>query len=130
MRPLLLCLALSAVLPAQDRAQDPVEIIRRSTELDHRNTELSRSYTFLERQEQRDLDANGKLKKAESETRDVTILEGSPYRRLVARDDKPLSAKDQAKEEERLQKSIADRRRETPEQRQYRQDEPHPHHAD
>ena len=97
MRLLLLSLALPAVLSAQD----PLEIIRRATELDRRNTEISRSYTFLQRQEQRD-------------------LEGSPYRRLVARDDKPLSAKDQRKEEEKLQKSIADRRKETPEQRQRR----------
>ena len=116
MRLLLLSLALPAVLSAQD----PLEIIRRATELDRRNTEISRSYTFLQRQEQRDVDAGGKLKKTESETFDVTLLEGSPYRRLVARDDKPLSPKDQRKEEEKLQKSIADRRKETPEQRQRR----------
>ena len=116
MRLFLLSLALPAVLSAQD----PLEIIRRSTELDRRNTEISRSYTFLQRQEERDLDAGGKLKKTESETFDVTLLEGSPYRRLVARDDKPLSPKDQRKEEEKLQNSIADRRKETPEQRERR----------
>jgi hypothetical protein len=115
-RLLLLTLALPAVLSAQD----PLEILRRATELDQRNTEISRNYTFLERQEKRDLDSGGKLKKTESATVDVTLLEGSPYRRLVARDDKPLSPADQRKEEEKLQKSIADRRRETPEQRQRR----------
>jgi hypothetical protein len=115
-RLLLLALALPAVLPAQD----PLEIIRRSTELDRRNTEISRSYTFLQRQEQRDLEASGKLKKTESETFDVTLLEGSPYRRLVARDDKPLSQKDAGKEEAKLQHSIEDRRKETPEQRERR----------
>ena len=113
MRFLLLSLALPAVL----FAQDPLEIIRRASELDRRDTEISRSYTYLERQERRDLDASGKLKKTESETFDVTLLEGSPYRRLVARDDKPLSPKDQRKEEEKLQKSIADRRKESPEER-------------
>ena len=116
MRLLLLTLALPVVLAAQD----PLEIIRRATELDQRNTEISRTYTFLERQEQRDLDSGGKLKKTESSTFDVTLLEGSPYRRLVARNDKPLSPKDQRKEEEKLQKSIADRRQETPEQRERR----------
>lgn len=116
MRLLLLTLALPAVL----FARDPLEIIRRATEIDRRNTEISRSYTFLQRQEQRDLDSSGKLKKTGSETFDVTLLEGSPYRRLVARDDQPLSPKDQRKEEEKLQKSIADRRMETPEQRQRR----------
>jgi hypothetical protein len=115
-RLLLLALALPAVL----LAQDPLEIVRRATELDRRNTEISRSYTFLERQEQRDLDAVGKLKKTESVTFDVTLLEGSPYRRLVARNDQPLSPKDQRKEEEKLQHSIEDRRQETPEQHERR----------
>ncbi len=116
MRLLLLTLALPAILAAQD----PLEIIRRATELDSRNTEISRRYTFLERQERRDLDSSGKLKNTESETFDVTLLEGSPYRRLVARNDQPLSPKDQRREEEKLQKSIADRRKETPEQRDRR----------
>jgi hypothetical protein len=119
-RLLLLVLALPAVLSAQDPTRDPLEIVRRSTELDRRNTEISRSYTYLERQEHRDLDSNGKLKKTESETRDVTLLEGSRYRRLVSRNDQPLSPKEQRQEEERLQKSIEDRRKETPEQRERR----------
>ena len=113
-------LLLSLALPAFLSAQDPLEIIRRSTELDRHNTEISRSYTFLQRQEQRDLDASGKLKKTESTTFDVTLLEGSPYRRLVARDDQSLSPKDQRKEEEKLQHSIADRRKETPQERERR----------
>lgn len=113
-------LLLSLAIPAILIAQTPLEIIRRATELDRRNTEIARSYTFLERQEQRDLDASGKLKKAESETFDVTLLEGSPYRRLVARNDKPLAPQEQSKEEEKLQKSIEERRKETPEQRRER----------
>jgi hypothetical protein len=113
-------LLLSFALPAILSAQDALEIVRRATELDRRNNEISRNYTFLERQESREVDSKGKLNKTESITVDVTLLEGSPYRRLVARDDKPLSAKDQAKEDEKLQKSIADRRKETPEQRERR----------
>ena len=116
MRLLLLTLA----LPAIASAQDPLEIIRRATELDRRDTELARSYTFLQRQERRELDSRGRLTKTVSETFDVTLLEGSPYRRLVARNDQPLSQKDQRKEEEKLQKSIEDRRKETPAQRAQR----------
>ena len=108
----LLCL----LLPAVVFAQDPVEIVRRAVELDRKDTEISRNYTFLERQEQRELDSGGKLKHTQSETFDVTLLEGSPYRRMVAKDDRPLPPKDQRKEEERLQRSIADRRKETKEQ--------------
>ena len=102
MRLLLLALALPAIVSAQD----PLEIIRRATELDRRDTALARSYTFLQRQERRDLDSKGRLTKTESDTFDVTLLVGVPYRRLVARNDQPLSPKDRRKEEEKLQKSI------------------------
>src|SRR4051794_30069022 len=107
MRLLLLTLALPAVLVAQD----PLDILRRATETDRKNLEISRSYTYLERQEERDLDSDGKVKKTESTTTDVPPLEGSPSRRMVARDDKPLSLKEQRKEEEPLKKSIEDRRK-------------------
>jgi hypothetical protein len=106
----------SAVLAGQDAR----EIVRRSIELDRHNLELSRSYTYLQREQHREIDADGRVKKVESDTHDVTLLEGSPYRRHVAHDDQPLPAKEQAKEEDKLRKSIEDRRRETPEQRQAR----------
>jgi hypothetical protein len=109
-------LLLTLALPVLASAQDPLEIIRRATELDRRDTALARSYTFLQRQERRDLDSSGRPTKTESETYDVTLLEGSPYRRLVARNDQPLSPKDRRKEEEKLQKSIEDRRKESPAQ--------------
>ncbi len=101
-------------------AQDPREIVRRSVELDRRNTEISRNYTYIERQEEREFDGSGKVKNVEVHTYDVTKLEGSPYRRLVALNDKPLSRQDQKKEEEKLRKSIEDRKKETPETRQQR----------
>jgi hypothetical protein len=109
-------IALTFWLPSILQAQDALEIVRRASELDRRNTAIARNYTYLERQEHRDEDAGGHLKKTESTTFDVTLLEGSPYRRLVARNDQPLSLKDQQVEEAKLQKSIADRRRETKEQ--------------
>jgi hypothetical protein len=101
-------------------AQDPVEIVRRSAELDAAYVKLMQQYTYLERQENRQLDASGKVKDRDSRTWDITRLEGSPYRRLISRDDKPLPAKEEAKEQERLRKSIEARRTETPEQRQAR----------
>ncbi len=45
----------------------------------------------------------------------MTLLEGSPYRRLVARNDQPLSPKEQKKEEDKLRRSIEERRKETAE---------------
>ena len=107
-------------LPALAVAQDAREIIRRSVELDLKNAELSRSYTFLQRQETRELDGSGKTKKRDVKTFDVTLLEGSPYRRLVARNDQPLPPKEQQQEEEKLQRSIEQRRGEMPEQKERR----------
>lgn len=101
-------------------AQDPKQIVARSIEADRGNVELARYYTCLERREERRLDSSGSVKSKESSTWDVTLLEGSPYRRLVARDDRPLSADDQRKEEEKLRKSIEDRKRETPQDRERR----------
>jgi hypothetical protein len=48
------------------------------------------------------------------------LLEGSPYRRLVARNDHPLSPKEQQREEDKLRKSVEERRKETEEERERR----------
>jgi hypothetical protein len=101
-------------------AQDAVEIVRRAAAADDRGSELRQHYTYLQRQEQREIDSSGKLKKTESDTVDITLLEGSPYRRHVAHNDKPLPPKEQAREDEKLRRSIEERRKETPEMRQYR----------
>ena len=57
------------------------------------------------------------MKYREVRTWDITLLEGSPYRRLVARDDRPLPPKEQQLEEQKLRRSMEERRKETPEQR-------------
>ncbi len=101
-------------------AEDARDIVRRSVESDTRNDEIARNYTFLQRVEERQLDAGGKVKRVSARTYDITLLEGSPYRRLVARDDKPLSPEEQRKEDEKLRKSNEQRRRETPEERDRR----------
>jgi hypothetical protein len=60
------------------------------------------------------------VKNREVHTYDVTLLEGSPYRRLVAQNDRPLTAKDQKKEEEKLRQSNVARSQETEPQKQQR----------
>jgi hypothetical protein len=114
--PLVVCACLPAILAAQD----PREIVRRGVEIDKKNVEIARNYTYLVRQEERKLDGSGNVKSTDIQTWDVTMLEGSFYQRLVARNDQPLSPAEQKKEEDRL-RQIADRRRkETEEQRQRR----------
>ena len=105
---------------AQTPQETPKEIVARALSVNEKNQQLARNYTYLERQERRTLDGSGKVKQREVETWDVTLLEGSQYRRLVERDDKPLSAAEQQREEEKLKQSIQDRRGETAEQRERR----------
>jgi hypothetical protein len=101
-------------------AEDAREIVRRAVELDSANIKLARNYTFLQRQDERELDGAGKVKSEKLETWDITMLEGSPYRRLVARNDQPIPAEEQRREEERLGRSIEERRHETSAERERR----------
>jgi hypothetical protein len=98
-------------------AADPREIVRRSIERMDENLAIARNYTFLERSETRELDSDGHVKTRKILLYDVTLLEGSPYRRLVGKDDHPLSPEEESSEEKKLQLSIAERRKETPAQR-------------
>ncbi|MGC9969972.1 MAG: hypothetical protein ABSE56_05220 [Bryobacteraceae bacterium] len=109
--------ALIALSTALSFAQDARQIVLRSLELDSRNERIARNSTFVERNESREVDGQGRLKQHRVLTHDVTLLEGSPYTRLIARDDKPLSPAEERKEEEKLRKSIEQRRKETPDQR-------------
>lgn len=95
------------------KAPDATEIVRRSLERDQFNWERSKDYTYRERSEIRSLDSSGKINKREIETNEILILMGRPYERLVAKDDKPLSAKDAEKEQEKIDKELARRQRES-----------------
>src|SRR5437867_13325869 len=103
-------LVTAAVLADPPSAQ---EILRRAVERNETNHKLARNYTFVEREEERELDDKGKVMKTESNTYDVTLLQGSPYRRWMLKNDQPLSAKDEKKEKEKLEKSIEERQHES-----------------
>lgn len=98
-------------------AQDPREIVRRSVLLLDHNLAIARNYTFLERADTRELDADAHVKNRKLRLYDVTLLEGSPYRRLVGKDDHPVSPDEERIEAKKLQDSIDQRRKETPGQR-------------
>lgn len=117
MRVLFVLLALGATLAGQPAAD---EIVRKAVERDKQNWLAARNYTFLERQVRRTFDGDGNVKDSRVRTYDVTLQEGSPYRRLISENGKPLDAKRRRKEDEKLRKSIEARRDETPEQRRKR----------
>ena len=99
---------------------DPREIVRRSIIAEIENSKRAKNYTFLQRTEERDVDDSGNVKSKQSKTYDVTMLDGSSYRRLIERDDHPLGGKEAKKEQDKLRSSLVERRRETPAQREKR----------
>src|SRR5258708_28204317 len=94
-------------------AQDPREIVRRSVELDQANWLRMKDYTWTAQETDRHLDSNGKVESIESKRWETTILYGEPFRRMLARNGKPLSADEQRKEQLRLDKETAKFEQET-----------------
>jgi hypothetical protein len=112
-------LTLLLCLPALVAAQDAAEVMRRALAEDTASAAVARNYTYLEKQELRMRDGNT-VKVRDSNTYDVTLLEGSPYRRHISHNGQPLDAAEQRKEEEKLRLSIENRKHETEEQKKQR----------
>jgi hypothetical protein len=95
-------------------------LIQKVADNDLENDKKQRNYTYIRREEERKVDNHGEVQSTESRTSEVMMLAGSQVDRLVAKNDKPLSSKDSAKEEERIQKIIEKQKNETEEQRNKR----------
>ena len=110
--------AVAAAKSAPTLSADQIrELIRQVAEKDMENDKRQRDYTYIEREEQHRLDGKGQVKSTEIKTSEVMMLYGDQIERLIAKNDKPLSAKDAAKEDERIQKLTDKRKNETDEQR-------------
>ncbi|HUK25114.1 MAG TPA: hypothetical protein VLV49_11075 [Terriglobales bacterium] len=106
---------------AQPLSQDQLRaLIRQAVEKDLANEKQARDYTYLEREEKRNLDGNGRVKSTEIRTHEIMILYDEPVARLVAKDDKALAAGEAAKEDARIQKLIDKRKNESEEDRRKR----------
>ena len=106
----------SAAEPAKGEplSQDQIRsLIREAADKDMENDKKQRDYTYIQREEEHKLDGNGQLKSTESRTYEIMVLYEEPLRKLIARDDKPLSDKDAAKEDEKIQKIIEKRKNES-----------------
>jgi hypothetical protein len=86
------------------------------------NYQRERDYTFVERDVENTIDGSGKTKSTEIKSYDVLDIYGEQVRRLVAKDDKPLDAKEAAKEEEKVQKIIDRHKNESEEERKRREE--------
>ena len=83
---------------------DPLEIIRRAVETDHLNDIKARNYVYTERTITRDLYNNGQAKSEESVTKELLFVYGRQVERLVEKDGKPLSGREEEKENQRIEK--------------------------
>jgi hypothetical protein len=80
---------------------------------DMENHKRQRDYTYIEREVESRVDAKGNVKSAEVKTYEVLKVYGEQVERLIEKNDKPLSKKDAAKEEEKIQKLIDKRKNES-----------------
>jgi len=101
-------------------AQDAREIMQKAVANDIFNWQAAKDYTFLEHMQQDSLDGSGAVKSSKSETHEIMVLYGEPFERTIARDDKPLSDKEQKKQDEEFEKETRKREDETLEERQKR----------
>jgi hypothetical protein len=118
---------LTATLPsiaqsagACDLNAGPREVIRRAAEKERADEEKVKNYTWMERVEKRTLNSDGSIKSTEIRTHEFMVIYGEPVRRLVSVNDKPISEREKAKQDEKIDKLIRERENETPEQKQKR----------
>src|SRR6266478_398271 len=76
-------------------------LFRVVAEKDMENDKRQRDYTYIERQVQNSVNGKGKIKSSEVNSYEVLEIYGEQVERLIEKNDKPLSQKDAAKEEQK-----------------------------
>jgi hypothetical protein len=98
------------------------QLFRVVADKDIENEKRQRDYTYINREVQHNLDGKGDTKSTEVKTYEVLKIYGTQVQRLIEKDDKPLDAKESAKEEEKLQKIIDKRKNESDDDRRKREE--------
>jgi hypothetical protein len=91
-------------------AEDATELLKRFIDAEHKNAALAKQYTFVEQVDHFSLQKNGEWKKFSAQTYEIMFVEGETYKKLTLRNDKPLEAKEAAKEKKKLEAVRAERR--------------------
>jgi hypothetical protein len=94
----------------QDQIRD---LIRSAADKDIENDKKQRNYTYIQREDEHKLDGKGQVKSSESRTYEIMVLYEEPVRKLIAKDNKPLSDNDAKKEDEKIEKIIEKRKNES-----------------
>jgi hypothetical protein len=108
----LLLIAAALSVPVA-RSQDAAEIVRKSVERDARNFARLKDYTLTQRDEMRIYNRSGKLQSTRSGTYEIVILEGQPYARKIAENDRPLSEKEAQRERDKMDREFRKRQKES-----------------
>lgn len=90
------------------RQADPLEIVRKSLQTIELNLKQAPNYLYIQRKVQ-----SKKGTKPTVHSYEVLVVEGSPYNRLIAIDDKALSRQQQAEEDLKMRNEAITRRHET-----------------
>jgi len=106
--------------PGSLTAEQIRDLIQKVAANDIENDKKQRNYTYIERDVENSLDGKGHTKSTETKTYEVLNIYGEQVQRLIEKDDKPISAKDAAKEDEKIQKIIRKRSSESEKDRQKR----------
>src|SRR5271156_4950363 len=98
------------------------QLFRVVADKDIENDKRLRNYTYIERDEERKLDGKGEVKSTEVRIYEVMELYGEQVQRLTKKANRPLDAKDKAKEEDKIQKIIDKRKNESEGERRKREE--------
>jgi hypothetical protein len=98
------------------------QLFRVVADKDIENEKRQRDYTYLDREVEHKLDGQGQTKSTEVKTYEILEIYGAPVQRLIEKNDKPLDAREAAKEEEKVQKIIDKRKNESEDGRKKREE--------
>jgi hypothetical protein len=110
LRFLLILPALAAVISHAQATQPPLPdvptLMKQVEDHQHKLDQVRENYTYHEVVATHELDKNGNIKKNESEENDVFFVNGHEINRKTKKNGKELSADEQKKEQERVQKEV------------------------
>jgi hypothetical protein len=93
---------------AVERPLPDVPALMRSVEVNQRASEaIEKDYLYHSLQSGEELDGHGRVKKTETKEYDIFWVNGVPVHRMTKKDGKELSAGEQKKEEEQIDKDVA-----------------------
>jgi hypothetical protein len=102
----LLILAAVAYGPPATR-EDARSLLERVVENQERNQALQRQFAYVERMTTEHLRTDAPVSKRKAETFEVTPAPGGEYRRLIAKNGRALTPKEEAEEEKKFQRYLA-----------------------